>query len=105
MAITATYVTSVNGKTGDLPWELDYVTDPEGDGDYNQEFGPVTHQHRNLKLDANDFRVNGISGNTIPQGIQGLASTMRPLLLEQIEGTDDYVMLVESGIPYEPVSE
>lgn len=105
MAITNTYVTSVNGKRGEPGGDLGSMSlIPDGSGDY-ELVGPSDSRHNVLWLDANDFRVNGTSGNTIPQGIQGLASTMRPLLLEKIGDSDDYVMQVQAGIPWEPVIE
>lgn len=97
-----TYVKSVNGKTGTQPYELDYMDPAGGTSDYIAQTSPSSPPMRVLFLDANDFHVSGQSGNTIPQEIQKVASTMRPMLLEQINGSDDYTMHVESGVPYVP---
>lgn len=105
MAVTNTYVTSVNGQTGDRPYEMDRLELDNETGDYNPIFGQVHHHHGNVWLDANNFYVSGPGGRTIPQEIQSVASTMRPLILERIDETDDYVMHVEAGIPYEPIVE
>ena len=92
MAITNTYVTSVNGKTGDLPYELDYVQDPEGNGDYDPVFGQVTHKHRNLWLDAGDFKVDGTGGDTISKRLQDVSQTIEPLEVERIGTSEDYTL-------------
>jgi len=103
MAITNTYVTSVNGKTGDLPSELDRMVNA-GNGEYNPLFGPVPHRHRSILLDADDFPVEGTGGDSIADGIQEIAGTVRPLILEQIEDSNEYIMCLGAGIPYEPTT-
>ena len=82
MEITETYVTRLNGMTG---------------GNYPQNLS------NDVVIDAGYIRESGSSGSTIPQQIQGLASSMRPLILEKI-GTDDYIMKLGAGIPYEPTT-
>lgn len=103
MAIQKKYVTSINGKTGTIPYELDYMDPVEiGSSDYIAQTSPSSPPMKVIFLDAGDCKVNGSTGNTIPQSIQGLASSMRPMLLEQIDDSNDFVMHVESGIPYVP---
>lgn len=73
MALTATYVKSVNGIAPD--------------------------DERNLVLDSKDIRVSGSSGNTIYQRIQTLSAGVRPLVLTQTETDGDYKLSVLNGIP------
>lgn len=105
MAISKNYVTKVNGKIGTIPYELDYMNPVEvGSNDYIAMASPSSPPMRVIFLDAGDFRVNGSTGNTIPQRIQGIANSMRPLIMEQVEESDNFVMHVGAGIPYDPVN-
>ena len=99
-----TYVTSVNGITGDLPYELDRVEGTQESGDYDQIFTQVPHRHGVVRIDAENIKVNGTSGDDISQKLQTIAGSMRPLIMEQIDEGNDYVMHVEAGIPYEPTA-
>lgn len=73
--ITQTYVKSINGYPGSRPFM------PSG-----------------VALDGIDIRVQGSSGNTILQKIQQLARDVRPLYVEQIDETDDYLISLPNGI-------
>ena len=96
--ITSTYVMSVNGLTGNDYYELDGVEAiQDSDGDYKAIAKPSRSRNKHVIVDANDIRVTGSTGRTISQRFTQLESQIRPLLMEQIKGTDDYVMSLPNG--------
>ena len=68
--ITATYVKSVNGLTG--------------------------QPTRDLEVDAGDFKVEGSSGDTIPQKMQTIANNVRRLDLSEMETDGDFRMSIRN---------
>ena len=90
-----TYVTSINGLTGDPSYEIDRF-------DHNGEpvYGIAPHRHHALVLDSSDIHLSGSTGPTSGQTLPTIASTMRPLILEQMGESDDYLMRLGAGIPF-----
>lgn len=102
MPETNTYVISVNGDTGNVPFlkPADHFTN-----NYNEELGvPVPVMQKAVYLDAGDIKREGTTGNSITQELQLVASTMRPLILEQIGDSEDFIMHLGEGISFEPIN-
>ncbi len=104
MAINSTFVASVNGLTGTIPFNMEYVQQEGNSHDYMIITGPTTPPMRVLTIDATDIPVTGTSGQNIQQNIRNMASTVRPMIMEQIDDTDDYIAHLGAGIPYEPAT-
>lgn len=96
-AVTAHYVKSVNGITGNDFYELIRVDTLEETGDYEPVFVPAKSRNKHVILDANDIRVSGSTGDTIKARMQTLAAGVRPLYVESM-GNDDYRIKVPNGI-------
>ena len=91
--ITATYVKSVNGLTGRRAYEIEAM-EAQGGEDYKLMTGPSMPPQRVLELDAGDFKVEGTSGDTIPQKMQTIANTVRRLDLSEMETDEDFRMSI-----------
>jgi hypothetical protein len=93
--ITATYVKSVNGLTGQRAYEIDAM-EAQGGEDYKLMTGPSMPPQRVLELDAGDFKVEGTTGSTIQQKMQAIANSVQQLEMREMEMEGDYRMSIRN---------
>lgn len=102
--VTAKYVTSVNGITGNDVYELIRVDPPEETEDKTPIFVPARSRNKHVVIDANDICVAGNTGDTIKRRMQTLANGIKPLFLEDMDN-DDYRMSIPNGVTINFVTE
>ena len=94
-----TYVTSVNGLTGDDFYELIGTLDTDQASDKIMNFTPAHSRNKHVRIDSQDIKVTGETGDSIKQKCDSIAGGMQRLLLSETETEGDYVLQIQYGYP------
>ena len=94
-----TYVSSVNGLTGDDFFEPIGTLDTDQETDKVLNFTPAHSRNKHVRIDSQDIKVTGETGDNIKQKCDSIASGMQRLLINETETEGDYVLQIQYGYP------